>query len=687
MRKRATAVTSLLVAGVLVTTPLIGATAALADDAVTDPTQTTSEPTDTTTTPTDTTTPSDTASAPADEALVTTDPTPDASAPSAPVEPTDPVSAPAPENSAPTTDPATTTDPAPTQQDVAPATAPDAVQNVTVKRSITQTGSVVSWDAPASDGGSPITSYKVTTLGDTSPTETIVTDGSNSADIAIPINDHTVATVTAINAAGESIPTNSDAFSVSNTTSQAVTNQRAEIQNESPTRADIVFKWDYPSYDGGDGIYNYKLVITDSDGSQYPFNVSGGQTSYTLQTWYSAGKSYTFTVIPVNFYGDGVASTSDPVQLAKTTPQVASGLSAVYDYEHDSLLAQFYASPFNGGSDITKYVVELLDSEGTVVQTREVGPQEGVEGAAYNYHHIPLTAAVAGESYSIRVTAFTAVGDSGPTVSNSITIPTSKGTPPAPTEDQLNNAQPFYGPAADGSGFFTTDGSIVTGDFSSSYGTGPFFFGPDMFAYVDGVPVGWSPIGDDGKVHYDVSGHQFAAGNHTIALVSPYGDLIGTGTFDYAGDASTTVPGGGNGGGTTAPGDGGNTGGGTGAGTGGGTTDPGTPGNPGDGGSTGPGTGTGTGGGTGNPVTDPTPGGNGDPIVIGTPGTPVVNPNPLAPVSNGSNTTASDTTKKDGTLAFTGSDPEGAVKTGLGILGFGLIALFVGKRRRKLNAS
>lgn len=650
---RSITVTSLILAGVLIGGPIVGASAAYADEAPVAPTASES----TAATETSTVTPEASAApAVADEATSEATPAPSTS----PSDTATPVHTPEPA-------PVQTSSPTPSANLASPAipdpAAPSEVQNITVKRSTTQTGVVISWDAPVSDGGDPITSYKVTTEGDTSPTETIITDGSTSADIAIPINENTVATITATNNVGTSVPVQSASFYVRAVAPNAPENPTITVSNQTATQATLDLNWAPPAYDGGAGIYSYRIILTDDNGNSYFFNPTN-DTHATQDVYYAAGRTYTLAVTVDNFYGTSDQAKSTPVTLDTTAPATTSDLKAVYNYKAHTVAIQFYGSNFDGGTPVTSYTIKLLDEEGTVVQTLRLPADAGLDGnPTYYARYIPLNGA-SGKTYTVQVVATNAKGDSPEATSNAILVPSADSVPPAPTEEQLNNLQPLYGPAADGSGFFTTEGSKITGDFSSRYGT-DLSFGPDLYAYSGDTALGWATIDADGKVTWDVAGLSLTAGSHPIVLIDRFGNFIGTAEFTYTGDPTTETPGDG---GSTGPGNG------TGGGSTGGNGGTGTGGN-GSGGGTGTGegnTGTGNGstGGTGTIGTNPIE--NGTPI-ISTPSQPVT-------------TVAGITAVQPHKLAWTGSDPSGAAKGGLGLLVLGFILLVGTKILRRKKA-
>jgi hypothetical protein len=181
-------------------------------------------------------------------------------------------------------------------------TTPDPPTNVTASDG--QNGfSVLTWDAPLDDGGSPITSYEVTS----SPgaiVESVATPANGMTFIFLTNGTTYAFTVKSVNAIGKSVasaPSNAitPVAPVVTTVPGAPRNVTAAVA--SATSATI--NWTAPSTDGGATITAYK--VTASTGQT---KTSLGAGLSTTITGLTSGSPVTFTVQAINSVGTGSAS-------------------------------------------------------------------------------------------------------------------------------------------------------------------------------------------------------------------------------------------------------------------------------------------------------------------------------------------------------------------------------------------
>ena len=192
------------------------------------------------------------------------------------------------------------------------ASAPGAPTNVSATAG--NASATVTWSAPASDGGSIVTSYTVRA----SNGATVSVGGSTMTATFTGLTNGTsyTFTVTAANSVGSgSASTPSNAVTPM-TVPGAPTNVSATAGNASAT-----VTWSAPASDGGAAISAY--VIRGSDGSQT--TVSGSSRSATVGSL-TNGVSYTFTVAAINAVGTG----PDSVATGSVTPAPAPTSSASY---------------------------------------------------------------------------------------------------------------------------------------------------------------------------------------------------------------------------------------------------------------------------------------------------------------------------------------------------------------------
>ncbi|HEY1285353.1 MAG TPA: DUF4082 domain-containing protein [Solirubrobacterales bacterium] len=179
----------------------------------------------------------------------------------------------------------------------------------------------VNWTAPSSDGGSPITSYRVTPyIGSAAQTPVSVAAPASSTTIT-GLSGGTTYTfkVAAINAVGpgqDSAASNS----VTPTTPNPPGAPTGVSATAGPLQATV--NWTAPSSDGGSPITSYRVTPYIGSAAQTPVSVAAPASSTTV-TNLAAGTAYTFRVAAVNVAGPGSdSSASNPV-----TPTPAPSLA------------------------------------------------------------------------------------------------------------------------------------------------------------------------------------------------------------------------------------------------------------------------------------------------------------------------------------------------------------------------
>jgi hypothetical protein len=271
-----------------------------------------------------------------------------------------------------------------------------------VSAAISGSAAQVSFSAPSSNGGLPITSYKVVS----SP------DGLTGTGAASPIMVSGLSagttytfTVVAINAAG-----NSPLSVASAPVGIATVPGAPTIFSVAAGNAQVTVQFTLPASNGGSPITSYTVVST-------PGNLTAtGSVSPLTVTGLTNGLAYTFRVRATNAVGTSALSAASASVVPKGPPGApVMGVISQSGNLGDRASVAFTAPSSNGGSAITSY--RITATPGNFSATGAASP-------------IVVTGLTAGVSYRFVGTATNVVGTSVNSNLSALFIPT--GRPDAP---------------------------------------------------------------------------------------------------------------------------------------------------------------------------------------------------------------------------------------------------------------
>lgn len=369
---------------------------------------------------------------------------------------------------------------------VTPATVPDAPTDVTVL--LVGTSAQVSWSAPASDGGAPITSYTVSSEPGHPGCKT---DGALTCTATSLVYDTTyVFYVTATNSVGTS------AFSAPSTGVRAIgapTAPLAVSAHAGVNQAKVY--WQTPASAGGAPISGF-TVTSDPGGKRCTAGASARSCYVTLLT---NGVSYTFTVTATNSMGTSSASVASNavVPAPDTAPPVVVS----------ALVSPTWVSSFGGTVNVYLRVTDDLSgvrytpsvcfrsTSGTTVGTTITSRTSGDEYDGMYRASVTIPPGTLGGTWALDVFPFYDVSNN---YTHSLTYPgINIGTPLAPsnvsatTDGDRQVTVTWAAPADDG-------GNVITGyEVTSSPGgqvdlTSGLTSTVSFAGWPDGTPLAFS---------------------------------------------------------------------------------------------------------------------------------------------------------------------------------------------------
>jgi YHS domain-containing protein len=326
-----------------------------------------------------------------------------------------------------------------------PVTTPGAPTGLTAKPGNTQV--TLSWTAPASDGGSPVSGYNVFegTTADLSRSAPVTNVTGTTVTLPALINGTTYFfEVAAVNTAGQG-PLSTEMRAVPVTVPGAPTGLTAK-----PGNSRVTLSWAGPT-SGGAAISGYLIFEGTRPGGENRNPVNGSlvtTTSYTL-TGLTNGTTYYFRVIAVNAAGQGPLSVEAPATLLRimptssppstptsgtTTPSVTprtspgttaqkvsapTGLTATAG---DTQVHLSWTAPASDGASVISYKVYLASLPG-VQESAAVGTSKSPDATVAGLTN--------GTLYYFMVAAVNAAGHESP-LSAEVTAEPTGSTPVVP---------------------------------------------------------------------------------------------------------------------------------------------------------------------------------------------------------------------------------------------------------------
>jgi hypothetical protein len=265
----------------------------------------------------------------------------------------------------------------------------------------------VSWAPPKSDGGAPVTGYKIST----SPATAAVTvAGSARSAVVTGLADGTAykVQVAVVNSVGAGKAVASAPVTPKVTVPSAPLGVTA-----APAASGVTVGWQPPTSAGGSAVSGYVVAVT---GTTITVTAAAAARSVTV-TGLTAGTSYTFTVAAQNGKGRGSAVMSTPATAGATVGPKTVVLSAA-----------------------SLATLTLVGTDGSLVFTK---PTSQVQGLAIGDVVVAGVSAAAPDGLLAKVTSVTSAG-------STVTV----ATTPASLNQALSSAS-FGGTAVLGSGQVT----------------------------------------------------------------------------------------------------------------------------------------------------------------------------------------------------------------------------------------
>src|SRR6266511_1603680 len=303
----------------------------------------------------------------------------------------------------------------------------------------------LSWTAPSSNGGNPLSGYRLY-RATSSGNETLLTTlglATGYTDTAVTNGTTYYYKLTALNSLGES-PTSSERSATP--TAGATVPDAPTLNAATAGNASVALSWSAPTSNGGSALTGYRLYRSTSSGTETLLTTLGLAPAYT-DTTVSNGTTYYYKLTALNNLGESPTSSERSATPASGATVPAAPTLNAATAGNATITLSWTAPTSNGGSALTGYRLYRSTSSGTETLLTTLGPATSYTDSA----------AVNGTTYYYVVTAVNGVGEGLPSNERSampVTTPAAPSLIAAIPENSVTLT--WYAPAADG-------GSPITG--------------------------------------------------------------------------------------------------------------------------------------------------------------------------------------------------------------------------------
>jgi fibronectin type 3 domain-containing protein len=291
-----------------------------------------------------------------------------------------------------------------------PFAAASGVRNLVVTAADGQL--TASWQAPSSNGGSAISSYRVaySTDGGATFSADVVVTGTTAVITGLTNGTAVVVRVIPVNAGGNGAVVTS-APATPRTVAGASTSVVATAGN-----GQVSLTWVAPTDNGGSAITGYHVERAVGSAGPWTRIATTATTSY-VTTGLTNGTTYAFRILTTNSAGAGAAT--EPVLVTPaTTPGAPTTVATVAG---DGFVTLTWAAPSsNGGAIVTSYLIEQ-STDGTTWTT----------AATTSARDFTVTGLANGTAYRFRVSAVNAAGIGASAQASATVTPSAKAASPA----------------------------------------------------------------------------------------------------------------------------------------------------------------------------------------------------------------------------------------------------------------